>query len=369
MTQSRSKPLKSWIKALLIIVLVVFLIACVMFVYSMKQAQSPKVVEDSITVSEKTSNTVETVKKVDSPHITPETKPVPTKPDSKFVTGLENLPRSLKDTDVDGEIIIDDKHNLYVTNGLRRLFDYFLSARGQESDEDIIARIEAYIRSHVPEPAQTQAITVLHQYIAYLKELSNIEEAGGKTPDKIDIELVEQQQQRVAEIQKRYFDKQTIEAFFGASMAYDNYAIKLFKIQQDTSLTLAERKLAEQQALKEIPDEQLKSQIQTQNNYATLLAETKKLKNQNASADEIRQLREQMVGKEAADRLEQVDHKQAQWQTRVQNYLNEKTRIQNSELSDYDKNLSILQLKNRGFTEQEQKRLLAYEQLGRANID
>lgn len=365
MTQSHLSN-RSWIKGLLVIVLVVFVIACIMFVYSMKQAQAPKLVEDSPVV-QKTNDTFLKAE-VDTPQTT-SVAPVPTKPDGKFVTGLENLPRSLKDTDVDGEIIIDDKKNLYVTNGLRRLFDYFLSARGQESDEDIIARIEAYIRARVPEPAQTQAITVLHQYIAYLKELSNIEEAGGKTPEQIDIDLIEQQQQQVASIQKRYFDKNTITAFFGVSMAYDNYNIKLFKIQKDTSLTPDQRKLAEQQALEEIPDEQLKSQIKEQKNYATLFAETKKLKSQNASADEIRQLREKMVGKAAADRLEQVDHKQEQWQKRVQNYLNEKTRIQNSALNDYDKNLSIQQLKHRGFTELEQKRLLAYEQLGKASID
>src|SRR5690606_24932919 len=40
---------------------------------------------------------------------------------SQFTTGLENLPRSLQGTEVDGEIIIDENKQLVVTEGLRRL--------------------------------------------------------------------------------------------------------------------------------------------------------------------------------------------------------------------------------------------------------
>ena len=76
---------------------------------------------------------------------------------SQFTTGLENLPRSLQGTDVDGEIIIDENKQLVVTEGLRRLFDYFLSALGEEDEAVIYARVESYIRSHTPEPAASQA--------------------------------------------------------------------------------------------------------------------------------------------------------------------------------------------------------------------
>ena len=43
-----------------------------------------------------------------------------------------SLPKSLQGTQVDGEIIIDENKQLVVTAGLRRLFDYFLSAQGEE---------------------------------------------------------------------------------------------------------------------------------------------------------------------------------------------------------------------------------------------
>ena len=73
-----------------------------------------------------------------------------TQGDTRFITGLEDLPRSLQGTKVDGEIIIDANKQLVVTEGLRRLFDYFLSALGEEDEATIIQRVESYIRNHSP---------------------------------------------------------------------------------------------------------------------------------------------------------------------------------------------------------------------------
>ena len=98
---------------------------------------------------------------------------------SQFTTGLENLPRSLQGTEVDGEIIIDENKQLVVTEGLRRLFDYFLSALGEEDEAVIYARVESYIRSHTPEPAASQAMKIFDQYIAYLKAIPAIGKRSG----------------------------------------------------------------------------------------------------------------------------------------------------------------------------------------------
>lgn len=66
----------------------------------------------------------------------------PTQGNTPFITGLENLPRSLQGTTVDGEIIIDENKQLVVTEGLRRLFDYFLSAFGEEDESVIHERVK-----------------------------------------------------------------------------------------------------------------------------------------------------------------------------------------------------------------------------------
>lgn len=357
---------RSKLKILFAIFLGSIIVAFIAFLYWMKQGQQ-MANEQISNVSNSTDNSlVLNQNNDDKPTID---SAVQTKPTSKFETGLEDLPRSLQGTDVDGEIIIDENKNLVVTNGLRRLFDYFLSARGQETDQDILARIEAYIRARVPQPAQDQAVVILNQYVAYLKHMAGVKQAGGKLAENIDINLVIKQKQKVAEVQKKYFDEPTIKAFFGAEAAYDDYNIELFQIQQDSSLTPEQKQAAELQALQDISDPQLKSQLLAQQNYSSLFEQTKKLKEQNATPQQIRELRERLVGAEAADRLEQVDKRQAAWQQRVQAYLDERAQIQSSEMSDYEKQLAIQQIKNRGFTELEQKRLLAYEQIGSANLN
>ena len=137
---------------------------------------------------------------------------------SAFITGLERLPRSLKGTQVDGEIIIDENKQLVVTEGLRRLFDYFLSAIGEEDEAVIFARVERYIRHHTPEPAASQAVAIFGNYVAYLKALPDIEKRYGNLQlqasksGELDLNAIAQQKQDVANLRQQYFDKTTIAA-------------------------------------------------------------------------------------------------------------------------------------------------------------
>ena len=155
---------------------------------------------------------------------------------SAFVTGLERLPRSLKGTQVDGEIIIDENKQLVVTEGLRRLFDYFLSAIGEEDEAVIFVRVESYIRHHTPEPAASQAVAIFGNYVAYLKALPDIEKRYGNLQlqasksGELDLNAIAQQKQEVASLRQQYFDKTTIEAFFGAEDNYDDYSIEMVRI-------------------------------------------------------------------------------------------------------------------------------------------
>lgn len=293
----------------------------------------------------------------------------PPKATPKFVTGTENLPRSLEGTEVDGEIIINENKQLVVTNGLRRLFDYFLTTQGEEDLATIIARVEAYINSRVPEPARSQAISLFHKYLDYLKATANISEAGGKPASQIDINAVIAQKKQLADLQKQYFTADTIKAFFGIENIYDDYNIKLFQIAENDSLTPDQKEAARQQALEDIPDVQMKTQIKQQQNFSKLMEETKKLKKAGASKEQLRQMRTKLVGAEAAARLEQLDEKRAVWEERVSSYLSQRQQILGSKENQTSKDLKVNELRHRMFTENEQKRLAAYEELGKAQLD
>jgi hypothetical protein len=91
---------------------------------------------------------------------------------SSFVTGTEGLPNSLQGTEVDGELEVDANGHLKITNGVRHVFDYFLSAIGEEPLETILARIRAYIRHKLPNMAAGEAEQLLDNYIAYKRGLA-----------------------------------------------------------------------------------------------------------------------------------------------------------------------------------------------------
>ncbi|WP_261863540.1 hypothetical protein [Psychrobacter sp. JCM 18900] len=138
---------------------------------------------------------------------------------SQFVTGLENLPRSLKGTHIDGEIIIDENKQLVVTEVCDVCLIIFYQL-GEEEEAVIFARVESYIRHHTPEPAASQAVTIFNQYVAYLKALPEIEKRYGNLQlqatksGELDLNAVAQQKQDIANLRQQYFDKPTITAFF-----------------------------------------------------------------------------------------------------------------------------------------------------------
>lgn len=290
-------------------------------------------------------------------------------PARTFVTGLEDIPRSLEGTDVDGEIIIDENKQLVVTNGLRRLFDYFLTTQGEEDLATIIARVEAYVTHRVPEPARSQVIGLFHQYLAYLQATANITQAGGKPAHMLDLDAVRLQKQQLTDLRKEYFNDKTITAFWGDETQYDNYSLSLLDIDRNKSLTAEQKAEAREKLIDELPDGHMKTQILEQKKFHTLVEETRRLKASGASPAQIRKLRVDLYGAEAADRLETLDAERATWQSRVQQYLDQRKTILAGDQTEAEKQVQVNELRYRMFTETEQKRLTAYEEIGTADID
>ena len=79
----------------------------------------------------------------------------------------EQLPASLAGTSVpDGWARTDRLGNLIPTPQLRQLFEYFLSALGEESLPQLVARIQRAL-SVLDEPARAQALVTLGAYLDY----------------------------------------------------------------------------------------------------------------------------------------------------------------------------------------------------------
>lgn len=290
-----------------------------------------------------------------------------------FTTGLENLPRSLQGTDVDGEIIIDESRQLVVTEGLRRLFDYFLSALGEENEAVIYARVETYIRSHTPEPAASQAVTIFDQYIAYLKDIPEIEKRYGNLQlqatksGELDLNAVTQQKQDVSKLRQQYFSKETITAFFGTEDDYDDYSMEMVRINQNTQLSDAQKEAAKQDYISRMPDNTTKANIAQQANLNELMTLTEQMKAKGASPEALYNMRRELVGAPAAARLAQVDQEDANFDQRFDQYQTQKQRLLSQNADKAQAQTQINQLEQQLFNDTERKRLAGYAAMQQQN--
>ncbi len=279
----------------------------------------------------------------------------------RFVTGLEQLPKSLQGTSVDGEILIDEQKNLHVTRGLRQLFDYFLSTLGEEDLPTVIARVEAYLRQRTPEPAQSQVIDLFHRYLRVQDDLRHVKQAGGGT--QLDLDAIARQKAAVNQIRHRHLSNQEIAAFFGPDDALDDYTLKSLRIQQDSSLSASEkaRQLADLSRVQ--PPGMAESQKAMQQ-YQQLETLTAELKARKASPAELHDMRVQLVGPEATARLEALDQQTSTWNQQVSAYLAARQKIlQQTPSNPATQQQQIAALRQQmGFDEADQLRLPTYEQ-------
>ena len=288
---------------------------------------------------------------------------------TSFKTGLENLPRSLQGTDVDGEIIIDENKQLVVTEGLRRLFDYFLSALGEEDEAVIYARVDSYIRSHTPEPAASQAVAIFEQYIAYLKAIPEIEKKYGTLQlqatqgGTLDLSVVAQQKQDLATLRQRHFDKETILAFFGAQDQYDDYSMEMVKINQNQQLSDSQKEAAKQDYISRMPDNSTKANLTQQANLNELMTRTEQMQAKGATAEELYNMRRELVGAPAAARLVQVDQADANFDQRFKQYQAQKQQLLNQNTNNAQAQAQISQIEQQLFNDTERKRLTGYAAL------
>lgn len=283
-----------------------------------------------------------------------------------FVTGLEQLPRSLQGTEVDGEIIIDEQQRLVVTEGLRRLFDYFLSALGEEDEATITARIGRYIHHRTPEPAASQAMALFNQYVKYLKALSQIDQRYGNLQlratknGQIDLNLMTQSQQDIKALRQQYFDVATVTAFFGVEDDYNDYSMAMLDIEQNSGLSAAQKSVAKEAYISRMPNSPIKETLTEQTNLATLFERTAQMKAVGASPEALYNMRSELVGEAAATRLAAIDTEDADFDQRFVQYQAQKQQLISDSGDNTQTRAQIDQLEKQLFSDTERKRLVGY---------
>lgn len=279
------------------------------------------------------------------------------------VAPLKKLPASFGGTTVDGVFRLDANGNLLISEDIRRIFDYFLAAAGEEPLRTSVERLRAYIAAELPANAREQALVLLNQYLDYKRELVLLER---DLPQMANLDALRQREAAVQALRARIFDSETQQAFFAGEEAYNQFTLQRLAILQNSQLDDTGKAAAVDQLRNNLPAEMQDTVLpQLQNE---LRQQTARLQAAGAKPEQIRQLRQQLVGAEATQRLEVLDQQRQTWKKRIAQYSTEKAAIENNPgMSASDKRAAIAQLAAENFDEREQLRLEAAEQLATQN--
>jgi lipase chaperone LimK len=265
------------------------------------------------------------------------------------------MPASFNGTQVDGVFSLDSAGNLLITRDIVQIFDYFLSAIGEDSLAMSLERLQAYIRSQLPQPAQTQALALLSQYLDYKRQLVLLER---DLPQVSSLDGLRQRESAVQALRARIFSQQVHQVFFASEQDYNHFTLARLALQQDATLSpLAKGRAIDQLRANLSPE--LQESVLPQL-HSELREQSAQLQASGGSPEQLQQLRQQLVGEQAATRLAALDQQRSHWQVRLQSYQQASAAIEgNPGLSPADKDGEIKRLREAQFSPPERLRLEA----------
>ena len=260
--------------------------------------------------------------------------------------------RSMEGTKPDGAVKQSVDGDLVVDAELGHLFDYYLAGMGEKDLAAIRSEIERELDRRLKPGPAAQAKRLLASYLDYKRALVGLEQQLPQGGD-----MARSARERLAATQKlraRFFTPAEITGLFGFSDAYDLDALARIDISLDPKLSSTER-IEKLTAL----DQKLSPAMREEREAPTRVIRTEenvqKMREQGASEDEIYRVRAAAFSPEGASRLAQLDREEADWKQRMAAYQVARASLQPGAEAMQQ------QLRNKYFSEEEQRRLGAYE--------
>lgn len=243
---------------------------------------------------------------------------------------------------------------------LVRMFDYYLSAIGEASTEAIQQRI-VHELDLAMSPAQAQeAKRLLGLYLAFKRALVELEQDPALVGN--GVQAIRQRMLAVQQLRERYFTADEVQGMFGFEDRYDADALARLSIDQDAHLSAAQKK-SQLAAL----DAALSEPLRADRNANLALLNTQQqaldMRAKGATDDDVYRMRSQAFGTQAASRLAEVDREEQAWQSRIAAYQAARHAILSAEgtRSEDQHQQALVQLQQSHFSEDERRRLVAYE--------
>lgn len=222
-------------------------------------------------------------------------------------------PRSLAGTHADGGLTVDAHGGFRASPETRWLFDYSLTATGEEPTPRIRARIVARLERRLPPAAAAEAVALLDRYLAYRERARDLAAGGTATASP------EERLEAVVRLRREVLGVADADALFAAEETRDRAALARRRALADPALSPEQRGRALADAAAALPES-----VRQADAAATLPlrlgAEEAALRSAGASDADVQRLRQDAVGPEAAARLAALDRERAEWQARLDGY-------------------------------------------------
>lgn len=247
--------------------------------------------------------------------------------------------------------------DLIISAGLRDLFDYYLSAIGEASHPQLVARIESDLQNQLSGSALQQALAILTNYIAYKTELVEFDQqypANKSAGDAEKVDYLAKRQQALVALQNANMGFQVAQIFFAYDRTMDDHNLEKSRILlSDMSSESKEQALINLNA--QLPFDAFQHQQRNQKQQQLMVLEsTTGL----STMDKFEQ-RSEIVGEAAAIRLAELDKERAQWQSRLNNFQSEVDNLKAAKMAKADYETAYQKLLEQHFARHEQLRAKA----------
>jgi lipase chaperone LimK len=257
---------------------------------------------------------------------------------------------SLQGTRPDGAVHVAPDDSVVADAQLIELFDYYLSTVGEKSPAAVRAEIERELDRTLRPAAAAAAKRVLARYIAYRQALATLETDRRLAGP--DAAALKRRLNALRGLRAQYFSQREVAAIFGREDAANADALARMEIREDRTLT-AEQKQARLAALDAGLPADVRAAREAPLKIVHVQEEAARLRAGGAGEAEVFRVRAEAFGADAAQRLADVDRDEAAWKRRIDAYLAERRGLRDE--------AAVAALRNRMFSEDEQRRLPAYE--------
>ncbi|MCG7588088.1 lipase secretion chaperone [Photobacterium sp. OFAV2-7] len=233
----------------------------------------------------------------------------------------------------------------------RDTFEYFLSGLGEANLDTLKHNFENYNEEQAS--AYKLDEDLFQRFINYRATLEHID---SNTVDKLDIGTLQQLIDQIKSIQLQFFTPQEQQLLFAEENQLREFALKQIEIHLHTQSAEEATIIWEQEI------DHLSPNLQLSYHNASLLGQLQKTKEM---TDQERYLANQeLVGTEAANRLEKLAIDRAEFEETVNSYLQQRDEIlANSLLTIEEQQSEVALLRNKMFNEKQVRRVQALESI------